>query len=529
MKWNSRRLTAAAVILVSVLLPAGTSCALMNGFLDPTQVGTFPVEFHETGIRRVLTPRDTPPGVANATEPTPEDLIPDYSDYRIGPGDQISIVIDDLINPGLREEFFGEVSSTGYVRIVTVGSFRVTDRTEQEIEQEIRAYLKDTGKLNDPVVRVFVQVRRQKYFSIIGAVGQAGPYGLSEPDTRLLDVLALARDVEPTVKRLYVIRRSEGPAGGRRAPYEPPATDMPSDEPFVIPPPIDDGTPTPSSALLNTSGGTNRRQDPPAGGGSRDQFEDEALDQLLNPKPKPGQDRPVNVRKADDRPFGPLIYDPASGEPIQVRPQRSEEEPDAPPNGEDAPIQRRSGFNWDDVPEYELTQRVIEIDIASLKSGDPRYNIVIRNRDVVNVPVDTGVFYLMGEINRPGVYGLGGREITIKQAISIAGGFAPLAWPQRCELIRREEGTDKQITVTLDVDAIFAGLQSDVLLRDGDILNVGSHFVAPFLFVARNSFRFTYGFGFVYDRNFADKDSYGSRPNPAIEASQRRQQRGLAF
>ncbi len=68
-----------------------------------------------------------------------------------------------------------------------------------------------------------------------------------------------------------------------------------------------------------------------------------------------------------------------------------------------------------------------------------------------------------------------------------------------------------------------------MLLRDDDILNVGTHVAAPFLFVIRNSFRFTYGFGFVYDRNFADRDSYGSRLNPEICRDQQRQTRGLPF
>jgi len=104
-----------------------------------------------------------------------------------------------------------------------------------------------------------------------------------------------------------------------------------------------------------------------------------------------------------------------------------------------------------------------------------------------------------------------------------------MAWPQRCELIRREPGTDKQVIRTVNLDAIFAGLEDDFFLRDEDVLNVGTHIVAPFLFVIRNSFRFTYGFGFVYDRNFADKDAYSNRINPEIVEQQRRASRGLSF
>ncbi|NUQ49608.1 MAG: hypothetical protein HUU27_06780 [Phycisphaerae bacterium] len=187
-------------------------------------------------------------------------------------------------------------------------------------------------------------------------------------------------------------------------------------------------------------------------------------------------------------------------------------------------------FDWDSLPEYELTQRVIEIDADALQSGDPRMNIVIRDRDTIRAPFDTGVFYLMGEVNRPGVYGFGGRPITMKQALgAIGAGFTPLAWPSRVEVIRRERGTDKQITIPVNMDRVFAGLDEDVELQDDDLVNVGTHILAPFLFVIRNSFRFTYGFGFVYDRNFADKDAYSQRLNPEIAQQSRRASRGLPF
>ena len=172
---------------------------------------------------------------------------------------------------------------------------------------------------------------------------------------------------------------------------------------------------------------------------------------------------------------------------------------------------------------------MIRIDVRALNNGDPRQNIIVRNRDVIRVPVDTGVYYMMGELNRPGVYGFGGREITIKQAIAAAGSFGPMAFPMRCEIIRRVPGTDEQITIAVNLDAIFAGLEDDVMLKDDDIINVGTHFVAPFLFVIRNSFRFTYGFGFVYDRNFADQDAINARANPETIDRIQQANRGLPF
>ena len=77
----------------------------------------------------------------------------------------------------------------------------------------------------------------------------------------------------------------------------------------------------------------------------------------------------------------------------------------------------------------------------------------------------------------------------------------------------------------INLDAILAGDQPDFFLRPNDIINVGSTAVAPFLATIRNSFRMSYGFGFVYDRNFADQYSYTARINPQTIDQSRRAQR----
>ena len=48
-------------------------------------------------------------------------------------------------------------------------------------------------------------------------------------------------------------------------------------------------------------------------------------------------------------------------------------------------------------------------------------------------------------------------------------------------------------------------LAQDVFQPD-DIIMVGSYWAAPFLAVWRNAFRMTYGFGFIYDRNYSVSD-----------------------
>jgi len=522
------RLTSVAALRVclwSGLLLGMLGCAMLppRSFLDPTAVGMFPLEYREGGIRRVLTPRDGPIGLANATEPTPEDLVPVYEEYRVGELDQIGVVIEDFLRTGIPYEAVLEVSPTGHIRLPQLGLVKVVGMTERELEQDLRARLQEAEILSDPIVQVVVAVRRSKYFAVIGSVGRAGTYGLVQPDTRLLDVVGLVGDIGPEARRLYVVRRVETPVGVPEEPLQPPV----EDEGLIIPPPDEDDAAFESmlSAQVGYGSGEPPEEPPPATRSTGQEFEE-----IIAPRGQASQPASQPELQQPERRFAPLIFDPTTGTlreaPSEPPPAEIEEdvwEPEV-----EQPYERPE-FDWEEVPEYELSQRVIEIDVEALRSGDPRYNIVVRNRDLINIPVDTGVFYVMGEVFRPGVYAFGGREITIKQAIATVGGLGQLAWPSRCEIIRREKGTDKQITIPVNLDHVFAGLEDDVLLRADDIVNVGTDIIAPFLFVIRNSFRFTYGFGFVYDRNFADKDAYGSKINPQVLEIQRKQQQGLPF
>ncbi len=158
--------------------------------------------------------------------------------------------------------------------------------------------------------------------------------------------------------------------------------------------------------------------------------------------------------------------------------------------------------------------RLIKIPADRLLAGDPRYNIVIKPGDSVFVPVDiVGEFYISGNVNRTGIIPLTGRPMTLKQAIAAAGGLGPLAWPKRCEVIRRI-GQKKEEIVMVDLDKIASGEQPDFFIKPNDTINVGTDATSRWRAILRNAFRATYGFGFVYDRNFADRDFYTHRPFP---------------
>jgi polysaccharide biosynthesis/export protein len=520
-----------ALIGLSVCGLAGLSagCALLNGFLDPTALGQFPSEYQESGIRRVLTPRDTPPGPPNALEPLPSDLVVQANDYRIAPGDRVQLVVDDLVQRGFQEQAVYRVSDTGYIRLPLpeLGSIRLQGLTATQAEEEIRRRIQDAGLLARPVVRFTLLTQVDRFFNIYGSVSAPGRYPITSPRFRLLDAIGLVGDIGPQIRELYVIRSNDAIGEWAEEEFMEPgageAVREPADDELVIPPPTEPEWSF--SAADGFAPAVVAAAYPQEGEGVTE--EEAALEGVISP----GRDD--DLRRG--RSFDPILVDPATGERVEPGEAPAEPETGAEVDGEvDATLPEAAGeldepFAWEDVPAYEDMQRVIRIDVTALKAGDPRYNVVVREGDSINVPVDTGVFYTMGEVAQPGVYAFNGREITIKRAIALSRGLSPLAWPSKAEIIRREPGTDRQLTIPINIDRIFAGLDYDVLLRDDDILNVGTDIISPFLFVIRNSFRFTYGFGFVYDRNFADIDSFSSKQNPETVRRQREQQLGLPF
>ena len=98
-----------------------------------------------------------------------------------------------------------------------------------------------------------------------------------------------------------------------------------------------------------------------------------------------------------------------------------------------------------------------------------------------------------------------------------------MAWPDRVDVIRRIGG-DRETTIPINLDRIFNGLDPDFFLKPDDIVNVGTHAIAPFLLTIRSAFRLTYGFGFVWDRNFGDIESQGGMPNPRLQRQQQEAQ-----
>ena len=222
-------------------------------------------------------------------------------------------------------------------------------------------------------------------------------------------------------------------------------------------------------------------------------------------------------KPAPARPTAPAAAPPPEREATQpVAPAAPPEEappaarPQAPARAEGPPerkppreVEQEDPFGWKKANKTDMA-RIIAIDLRKLHDGDPRMNVVIRDNDIIQVPyLPVGEFYVTGEVLRPGVYSFPSRRITVKQALSAAGNVGPLAWPENSLLIRRIGNNQEQI-IPLDAEAIFRGEEPDFFLKPDDVIAVGTDPRAMFYAVMRNAFRMTYGFGFIYDRNFSD-------------------------
>jgi hypothetical protein len=60
----------------------------------------------------------------------------------------------------------------------------------------------------------------------------------------------------------------------------------------------------------------------------------------------------------------------------------------------------------------------------------------------------------------------------------------------------------------VNLKKIAEGTQPDFFIKPHDSINVGTHPSARWLAILRTAFRATYGFGFIYDRNFNDRSGF---------------------
>ncbi|MCK4850643.1 MAG: polysaccharide biosynthesis/export family protein, partial [Phycisphaerae bacterium] len=383
---------------------------------------------------------------ANAEDPTPEDLQVIAEDYVIGPRDVINVQIFELLQPDIP---YGEqlvVDDLGFITIQhQVGQIKADGLTSDELTERIKEVLYP-NILRDPQVGVTVVVQTHRTFAVIGAVREPRRYFLSKADYRLLDALAEAQDiVNANIPYVYVIRRppkAKVVEGAETAEAEP-------------------GRAVPSPAE-------------PAKVGPPQLSPEEELEELLKgiPGKSAGNDK-VNMSEA-------LLFSDVSVPSRQGGRAKRMLSPETKMSS-----QQGRGFDWSTAKngkKLPFAGRVIRIPLKELRGSNANaYDIVIRNNDVVHVPLtEFGYYYVGGQVNRRGPYQLGAIPLTLTRAIIGAGGLSVVAEPTKVDITRRI-GEHKQEIVQVDLAKIFAGVQPDYYIKRDDIINVGTSPVSPWL------------------------------------------------
>jgi polysaccharide export outer membrane protein len=114
---------------------------------------------------------------------------------------------------------------------------------------------------------------------------------------------------------------------------------------------------------------------------------------------------------------------------------------------------------------------VIKLDSVNISGNEMYLNMPALPGDVVMVP-GGGEVLIQGWVEKPGAYKIT-PGLTILGAVAAAGGPSFPADKGTVELIRTDNRGQKSSFIA-DLDAIKAGKQSDLALREGDVIDVSS-------------------------------------------------------
>lgn len=490
----------AAVLAFAV----GGGC-LDKGFFDQTELGAFNKEPLVVPILDKLTTIEEPGDrFTNAEPPTAADLVPAEGDYALSTGDLIAVTITDLVAQGVESLKQVRVTDTGNISLPYINQIKVAGLTEAQAEEAISRAYRDAQIIQNAQVSVVTIEPRGRTYVLGGATGRSGTFPIYRNDLRLIEALANAADYDVTrgtrgFKELYIIRKRD-PNAASTTPA-PDAGEAPTDvlRPRSQRPLGDDelrratylqAQPTDAPATGAAAAPTTAPAD--AGEGRYVIIDGKPV--LVGGQPAAPAE-PGAVEPAPEPGVVPALPVLPPAEVTQTPPPAA---PDAGRSNE--PFE----FN---APQEPTDYRVIRIPLEKLVLGELKYNVVIRPGDMIWIPSPfEGVYYMGGHVQRVGVYGLGnGNDVSLMDAIIAAGGLDQVAVPWRTQVIRRVY--DKQIFATVDLTKIFNGQEPDIYLKKDDKVIVGTQFWAPFLAAFRNGFRITYGFGFLYDRNYYDDNN----------------------
>lgn len=101
-----------------------------------------------------------------------------------------------------------------------------------------------------------------------------------------------------------------------------------------------------------------------------------------------------------------------------------------------------------DDPSPAAEDRAVRISLTDLENGDVTLNVLLNDGDTIMVPRAEEI-YVFGEVRNPGAYPLRQEEMTVLQALSLAGGVTDRGATGRIDIVRIVDGEKMEIRAEL--------------------------------------------------------------------------------
>jgi polysaccharide export outer membrane protein len=119
---------------------------------------------------------------------------------------------------------------------------------------------------------------------------------------------------------------------------------------------------------------------------------------------------------------------------------------------------------------------VINFDLQGLLKGhDQNANLLLAEDDVIYIP-SADFFYIIGEVKTPGSYAFTKKDITIAEAISMAGGFTRIADRNKTRIVRIDKEGEKIFEVKMDAITKSGKMTQAMGIRPNDLIIVPESF-----------------------------------------------------
>ncbi|MGB7160916.1 MAG: polysaccharide biosynthesis/export family protein, partial [Tepidisphaeraceae bacterium] len=212
---NLAVLTSAASLAVASLLGGCKA----KSFIDPSELGRGEKQRGDTLTVKIIDQLD--PGLEEidsrfrgAQDVQPQDHVSATTDYQIGPGDVVDVAVTDLTGQGIETVNTRQVTESGNLILPLLKNpIRVEDMTEPEVAQAVTQAYKNENIITDAQVAVTLRLKRNRTYSILGAIESPGEYEITTNDFRLLNAMTQARDVSRNfalgVRWLYIVRKTK--------------------------------------------------------------------------------------------------------------------------------------------------------------------------------------------------------------------------------------------------------------------------------------------------------------------------------